>query len=233
MVPEKLYAILRRPPEASEAGGEKSHGNASAPAGSAARGEAAPGGESPSGEVAHSGDLLAPAVGLFRGHLPPGAGVVPEQQIGTMLILDRVVPLLAPPGAAGQVVGCALEPGLHPVEYHQELYRLGRAAAADLPGTTADSASATEARRGQVEVRSPTDGVFYRRSDPQSPPYVEVGEVVEPGHTLGLVEVMKCFNQVRFAGTNLPARARVLSIAAGDSEEIRFDQVLFVLEPLE
>lgn len=80
-------------------------------------------------------------------------------------------------------------------------------------------------------VRSPTEGVFYRRPDPGSPPYVEAGDVVPLGHPLGMVEVMKCFNQVRYEGLGLPARARVVKVLVEDSQEIRHDQVLFLMEP--
>jgi biotin carboxyl carrier protein len=175
--------------------------------------------------------LLAPALGWYRGALPEGAGVVADQQIATLTILGRIYPLLAPRGSTGTVVECCLSPGLHAVEYGQELYRLGESAA---PRAAAEEESGgdglAEISAREIAVRSPTEGVFYRRPDPQSAPYVQVGDVVELGHPLGLVEVMKCFNQVRYAGHDLPPRARVKKILVEDSAEIRHDQVLFLLE---
>ncbi|MHC4860064.1 MAG: biotin/lipoyl-containing protein, partial [Planctomycetota bacterium] len=81
-------------------------------------------------------------------------------------------------------------------------------------------------------VRSPTDGIFYRRPSPDQPPYVEEGAEVVRGRVLGLVEVMKCFNQIAY-GTDpdAPERAKVLKILARDSGEVKLDQVLFLLEP--
>ena len=46
------------------------------------------------------------------------------------------------------------------------------------------------------EVVSPIPGVFYRRPDPDSPPFAEDGSTVAADQTVGLVEVMKSFHQV-------------------------------------
>ena len=40
-------------------------------------------------------------------------------------------------------------------------------------------------------------GTFYRRPDPDSDPYVEEGDEVSAGDTIGLIEVMKNFNEVK------------------------------------
>jgi acetyl-CoA carboxylase biotin carboxyl carrier protein len=185
--------------------------------------------DAPEGELI----IAAPAVGLFRGHLPEGAGVVPGQEIGTLQILARVVHLLAPEGAQGTVTRSPLGNGLHPVDYGAGLLVLGAAAQGAARTTSRTGESGIDLKAGQFEVRSPTEGVFYRRADPASPPFVEVGSVVESGHALGMVEVMKCFNQVRYGGPGLPHRARVAAILAGDASEISHDQPLFVMEPAE
>ena len=46
-------------------------------------------------------------------------------------------------------------------------------------------------------VKSPLPGIFYRRPSPEAPPYVEEGQNVKTGETIGLVEVMKSFHEVR------------------------------------
>lgn len=46
------------------------------------------------------------------------------------------------------------------------------------------------------EVLTPVPGIFYRRPDPASDPFVEVGAQVEAGDTIGLVEIMKNFQPV-------------------------------------
>lgn len=46
-------------------------------------------------------------------------------------------------------------------------------------------------------VKSPMPGTFYRRPDPESDPFVNEGDTVSPGDTVGLVEVMKSFHEIK------------------------------------
>jgi acetyl-CoA carboxylase biotin carboxyl carrier protein len=48
----------------------------------------------------------------------------------------------------------------------------------------------------QKTVKSPLPGTFYRASTPDEDPYVSNGDRVQPGDVVGLVEVMKTFNEV-------------------------------------
>jgi acetyl-CoA carboxylase biotin carboxyl carrier protein len=82
---------------------------------------------------------------------------------------------------------------------------------------------------GTRAVLAPTDGVFYRRAAPGSPAFVEQGQTVHAGQAIGLVEVMKTFNQVLYGGPDLPDRATVVEIRTGDGEEIRAGQVLLLV----
>jgi biotin carboxyl carrier protein len=52
-------------------------------------------------------------------------------------------------------------------------------------------------------------GTFYRRPDPESDPYVEEGEQVSAGDTVGLIEVMKSFHEVKAEEEGTIARARL------------------------
>lgn len=47
------------------------------------------------------------------------------------------------------------------------------------------------------EIVTPFPGVFYRHPGPDSPPFVSEGDSVEVGQTVGLIEIMKQFNEVR------------------------------------
>ena len=76
-----------------------------------------------------------------------------------------------------------------------------------------------------------THGMFYRRPGPDAPHYVEEGQVVEQGTTLGLVEVMKCFSAIAYGGDDRPPRAEVVDVRAEDGAEVQVDQILFVLRP--
>ena len=178
--------------------------------------------------------LLAPGLGLFRPSLPKGAFVTPDLKLGTLSRLERFYDLCVPEGARGAVLEQLVQDGVSRVEYRTPLLRVGAAgsepldAAAGAEGTTARAAAAT----GEIVVKSPTDGIFYRRPDPQAPAYVEVGAIVGPGAQLGLVEVMKCFNRIKFEGDSLPSRCEVISIPVEDAQEVAHGQPLFILRAL-
>jgi biotin carboxyl carrier protein len=46
-------------------------------------------------------------------------------------------------------------------------------------------------------IRAQLPGIFYRRPDPESAPYVDTGDAVEVGTVVGLVEIMKQFHDVQ------------------------------------
>ena len=104
-------------------------------------------------------------------------------------------------------------------------------AAAAAPAVAApETAPATPAGpdlgEGQVAVRSPMVGTFYRQPSPDEPPYVEVGSEVEADAPLCLVEVMKLYTTI-YAKTP----GRIARICASDAELVEYDQLLFVIDP--
>jgi biotin carboxyl carrier protein len=46
-------------------------------------------------------------------------------------------------------------------------------------------------------IKSPMPGTFYRRPDPESDPFVNEGDAVSAGDTVGLIEVMKSFHEIK------------------------------------
>ena len=96
------------------------------------------------------------------------------------------------------------------------------AVAAAPAGTAVDVVDA-----GTIRVESPMVGVFYRASQPGSPPFVEVGDVVTAGQTLCVLEAMKLFNELK-----AEADGRVRSIHADNGQPVEFGTLLFELEPI-
>ena len=175
--------------------------------------------------------LLSPAVGLFRPDLPKGAYVTPNLKMGTFNQLQRFSDLVVPQGARGAVLEQLVADGINKVQYRTPLLRIGAATAEQMEATAQEEASlGSTSASGDISVKSPTDGIFYRKPDPTSPPYVAVGDIIEPGTQLGLVEVMKCFNQIRLEGDTLPGRCEVIQIPVEDGSEVKLGQILFVLK---
>jgi acetyl-CoA carboxylase biotin carboxyl carrier protein len=66
-------------------------------------------------------------------------------------------------------------------------------------------------------IKSPLPGTFYRRPDPQSEPYVQEGDTVEPGDVVGLVEIMKTFHEIHSDAAGRIARFLVENSALVDA----------------
>jgi acetyl-CoA carboxylase biotin carboxyl carrier protein len=73
-------------------------------------------------------------------------------------------------------------------------------------------------------VRSPMVGTYYASSNPESPPFVKVGQTVKAGDTLGIIEAMKMFNQIES-----DAAGTVVAILASNGQPVEFDEPLFVI----
>lgn len=80
---------------------------------------------------------------------------------------------------------------------------------------------------GQFTITSPMVGVFYRAPAPDAPPFVGVGDVVEPGQTVCIVEAMKLMNEIESE-----RRGRVVRILVENEDPVEYGQPLFVLQEL-
>ena len=78
-----------------------------------------------------------------------------------------------------------------------------------------------------IRVESPMVGTFYRAPSPGAPPFVEVGDTVEPGQTLCILEAMKLMNEVK-----AEHEGRVRTVAAENEQAVEYGDLLFELEPL-
>ena len=107
------------------------------------------------------------------------------------------------------------------------------AAATPAPGTAAEPAVASEpaaardAPPARPSVKAPLTGIFYASPAPGSPPYVREGGEVAVGQTIGLIEAMKLFNEIKsdLAG-------RVVRLVAESGQLVKAKQPLIEVEPL-
>jgi biotin carboxyl carrier protein len=143
--------------------------------------------------------------------------------------LNRRYRLVLPDGAGGVVGEGVSALRVVAVEHGQPLFRLRAVEREWSEPSASKAASGDELAAGVHAVVSPTDGVFYRRPSPDAEPFVEVGSRVARGQPVGLVEVMKTFNQIVYGGAGVPDEAEVLEIRCGEAEEVRAGQPLIVL----
>jgi acetyl-CoA carboxylase biotin carboxyl carrier protein len=85
---------------------------------------------------------------------------------------------------------------------------------------------ATSSVSSLVEVKSPMPGTFYSSPDPDSSPFVSVGDTVKPGDTICIVEAMKIMNEIQAEDAGV-----VEEILIQNASPVEFDQVLFKLKP--
>ena len=97
------------------------------------------------------------------------------------------------------------------------------AAAAVAPAEPQQSAETDDTL---ITIKSPIIGTFYRKSAPDKPAFVEVGDAVKDGDVLCVIEAMKLFNEIEseVSGT-------LVKILVDDASPVEFDQPLFVIKP--
>ena len=95
---------------------------------------------------------------------------------------------------------------------------------APVPAVAAAAAPAAEA--GDT-VNSPIVGTFYAAPGPEAAPYVTVGQVVEKGQVLCIVEAMKLMNEIE-----AECKCKIIKICKDNAQAVEFGDPLFVIQKL-
>jgi acetyl-CoA carboxylase biotin carboxyl carrier protein len=99
------------------------------------------------------------------------------------------------------------------------------AAAGAAPAPASEAAAAAAAN--QKAIVSPMVGTFYRSPAPDADPFVEVGDVVEVGQTVCIIEAMKLMNEIE-----AETKGRVAQILVENAQPVEFGQKLFLIDAL-
>lgn len=100
------------------------------------------------------------------------------------------------------------------------------AAAADVPAPAAAApAPAAEAPASGFVVKSPMVGTFYRAASPGAKPFVEVGQKVNEGEPLCIIEAMKILNEIEAEKSGT-----VTQVLGENGQPVEYGQPLFVIE---
>lgn len=78
---------------------------------------------------------------------------------------------------------------------------------------------------GVVAIASPMVGTFYRAPSPEAPPFVEVGDEVEAGKVVCIIEAMKLFNEIES-----DIKGKVVKILAENGKPVEYGQKLFLIK---
>ncbi|MCC6287197.1 MAG: acetyl-CoA carboxylase biotin carboxyl carrier protein [Chitinophagaceae bacterium] len=77
-----------------------------------------------------------------------------------------------------------------------------------------------------ITIKSPMIGTFYRRPSPDKPIFAEVGDDVNPGKVVCIIEAMKLFNEIESE-----VSGKIVKILVDDASPVEYDQPLFLVEP--
>ena len=118
-------------------------------------------------------------------------------------------------------------PGTQQVQYvsapQQQTMQVAANAPAAAPVAAAPAAAAVE--DAGHKVASPMVGTFYRASSPGAKSFVEVGDSVQAGDTLCIIEAMKILNEIESDKTGV-----VKKICCDNGQGVEYGQALFIIE---
>ena len=77
-----------------------------------------------------------------------------------------------------------------------------------------------------ITIKSSMIGTFYRSSSPETPSFVNIGDIIKEGDTLCIIEAMKLFNEIESE-----VSGKIIKVLVDDTTPIEFDQPLFLVEP--
>jgi acetyl-CoA carboxylase biotin carboxyl carrier protein len=77
-----------------------------------------------------------------------------------------------------------------------------------------------------ITIKSPMIGTFYRSSNPETPSFVNVGDVIQAGKPVCIIEAMKLFNEIESE-----ISGKIVKILVENATPVEYDQPLFLVEP--
>ena len=96
----------------------------------------------------------------------------------------------------------------------------------DALGSPAAQAAAEAKKSTTVDVKSPMVGTFYRSPSPEAPAYVGIGDTINVGQVICIIEAMKLMNEIKSE-----VKGKIVDIQVDNAEPVEFGQVLFAVEP--
>jgi acetyl-CoA carboxylase biotin carboxyl carrier protein len=114
-----------------------------------------------------------------------------------------------------------------PVAMPQQAAPLPAAAPAAPADLAAPAEAAPAASSNLIEIKAPMVGTFYAAPNPDSAPFIAVGDTISPGKTLCILEAMKIMNEIE-----AEQGGRIVEILVENGQPVQFEQVLFRMEAL-
>jgi acetyl-CoA carboxylase biotin carboxyl carrier protein len=78
-----------------------------------------------------------------------------------------------------------------------------------------------------ITIKSPMIGTFYRSSSPDKPSFANVGDEIQAGSVLCIIEAMKLFNEIESE-----VSGKIVKVLVDNASPVEYDQPLFLVEPM-
>lgn len=98
------------------------------------------------------------------------------------------------------------------------------AAPASKPAAPAEASASSSSNL--VEIKSPMIGTFYLTPNPDSDPFVSIGDSIKAGQTVCIIEAMKLFNEIESE-----ISGKIVKVLVSNATPVEYDQPLFLVDP--
>jgi acetyl-CoA carboxylase biotin carboxyl carrier protein len=115
------------------------------------------------------------------------------------------------------------QPALQPVQAIQQPVAQP---SVSVSSKSSESKPESSKQENLVTIKSPMIGTFYRQAGPDKPIFVSVGDEVEVGQVVCIIEAMKLFNEIESE-----VAGKIVKVLVEDASPVEFDQPLFLVEP--
>ncbi|MFC4870050.1 acetyl-CoA carboxylase biotin carboxyl carrier protein [Negadavirga shengliensis] len=88
------------------------------------------------------------------------------------------------------------------------------------------ASSVEEENKKYLEIKSPMIGTFYRSPNPDTDVFVNVGDAIQAGQTVCIIEAMKLFNEIESE-----ISGKIVKVLVENASPVEYDQPLFLVEP--
>ncbi len=95
-----------------------------------------------------------------------------------------------------------------------------------MPASDASSTLPAAKADNLLTIKSPMIGTFYRKSSPDKPSLIEVGDDIAPGKVVCIIEAMKLFNEIESE-----VSGKIVKVLVENASPVEYDQPLFMVEP--
>jgi acetyl-CoA carboxylase biotin carboxyl carrier protein len=152
--------------------------------------------------------------------------MVSKSDLSVFKFKDAEVELTIKTGKETKVIEAASAPYQLPIQYSspQMVPAIIEAPRQDHAVSQA-SASDSQPAGNYLQIKSPMVGTFYRAAGPDKQPYVQIGDSVEIGKTVCMIEAMKLFNEIESE-----VKGTIVKVMVEDATPVEYDQVLFLVQ---